>query len=64
MNMIALNFSSLLAAVNLQDLHAFDLNTLAWMDLGLSEGSPTPRSFHGFAASGGALFVFGGSNGE
>ena len=50
----------------LGDLHALDAVAMRWADLSNLTGGapPPPRYGHGMAASGGALYVFGGYGGQ
>jgi hypothetical protein len=51
-----------LAGERLNDLYAFDLANLAWIDLSIPAAGepPPPRSSGGLAEAGGKLYVHGG----
>ncbi len=50
-----------LAGENVNDLHSFDTNELAWRSLAPAGQPPPPRIEAGFAAVGGRLYLFGGA---
>ncbi len=50
-----------MAGQNVNDLHAFDTDLLAWTALAPTGRPPPPRIESGFAAVGGMLFLFGGA---